>query len=189
MFIYEICPHCMDQLLERKQSVEDVNSVNFCPQCGKKMVMACFGEKKMDSTIYKIILNDASVSDYNDRKNKFLSTIMKIGGFNFNEALEKYRTKDCVIFEGNISGAYVSMGLLDNFTPSIHYTVVPQFPYERLVNPFVSICPTCGSDTVYKTEDIDNPKDYVIDGFFCEKCNEWVMFTTRPKSEDDAEIL
>ena len=151
--------------------------------------MACYGEQKIDNTIYKIILNSALISDYRDRKNEFLSTLMKLGNISFDEAIKKYKTKDCVIFEGNVSGTYVSMGLLDGFTPDIKYTVVPQFPFERFVNPFISICPVCGSDTIHKTEDVDVPPNYVMDGFFCEKCNTWVMFTTMPKSDDDMEIL
>ena len=113
---------------------------------------------------------------------------MELGNISFNEALKKYGTKDCVIFEGDVSSTYVSMGLLDGFTPSIISTVVPPFPFERLVNPYICICPTCGSDTIHKTEDVDIPPNYVMDGVFCEKCNEWVMFTM-PKSDDDMEML
>lgn len=188
-FIYEMCPHCMSQLNERKQPLEDCDSVNLCPQCGKKMVLACYGEQKIDNTIYKIILNNASISDYMDKKNRFLSMLMKLGDINLEEALKKYKTKDCVIFEGNISSTYVSMGLLDDFTPSITYTVVPEFPFERLLDPFISICPICGSDTIHKTEDVEVPPNYVKDGIFCEKCNTWVMSTTMPKSDNDIEIL
>ncbi len=184
IFLYEICPHCMKQLIERKQPIEDNDSVNFCPKCGKKMVWACYGEQKTDNTVYKIILNDASLSDNMDQENRFLSALMKIGDCDREEALQRYGTKDSVIFEGNVSDAYVSMGLLDGFTSWIHYTVVPEFPFERFLNPFVSICPNCGSDTIYKTEDIDNPPNYMKDGFFCENCNEWVMVAAVPKEED-----
>lgn len=172
---YEMCPHCMNQLYERKQPIEDIDSVNICPQCGNKMVIACFGEEGVDDTVYKIILNDASVSDYEDRQKRFLSVLMKLGDINIEEALERYGTKGCIIFEGNVSNTYVNMHMLDEFTPSIHYTVVPPFPFERLMEPFISLCPVCGSDMVYKTEDIDGSPDYVWDGYYCENCNEWVM--------------
>lgn len=45
----------------------------------KKLVWACCGEQKLDDTMYKIVLNDATVSDWRDRKNEFLSTLMKMG--------------------------------------------------------------------------------------------------------------
>lgn len=179
-----MCPCCMDQLIERKQSIEDMESVNFCPKCGRKMAMACFGEQKSDNTVFKIILNDASVSEYRNRRNHFLSVLMKMGGFNFKEAIEKYTMKDSVIFEGDLSSTYVNMELLDGFTPDIHYTVVPQFPMERLIEPFFSICPTCGSDTVHKTVEIDNIPGCVEEGIFCEKCNEWLMHTMTTKTSD-----
>ena len=45
------------------------------------------------------------------------------------------------------------------------------------------------SDTIHKTEDVDVPLNYIKDGFFCEKCNEWIMSTTMSKSEDEMLIL
>ena len=185
MFIYEMCPHCKDQLYERKQPTEDMDSANFCPGCGKKMVMACYGEQKIDNTVYKIILNDASVSDYNDKKNSFLLLLMKIGNISQDTALERYKTKDCVIFEGNISATYVNMHMLDAFTPGIHYTVIPSFPLERLMEPFISLCPVCGSEIIHKTEETDTPPDCVKDGMFCGKCNDWTMYTILNKSQID----
>ena len=184
IYVYEICPQCMEQLIERKQPIEDCDSVNYCPKCGRKMAMACLGEHRIDNTTYKIILNDASLNNHKDKRIRFLDILKKMGNLSFNETIEKYKTKNCLIFEGNVSRAYVNMSLLDDFTPDIHYTVVPDFPLERLVNPFVSICPTCGSDTIHKTVDIDVPPNYVHDGFFCEKCNDWVMFTAMPKEKD-----
>lgn len=189
IFIYEMCPHCMERLIERIQPMEDGNSVNLCPKCRGKMVMACYGEQRIDNTIYKFVLNNASVSDHMDKKNRFISTLMKMGDIDFDEALKRYQTKDCVIFEGNASNTYVNMGLLDNFTPSIQYSVVPAFQFERLLNLFISICPICGSDTIHKTEDVDVPSNYIKDGFFCEKCNKWIMSTTMPKSENEMLIL
>lgn len=187
--IYEMCPHCMNQLIERKQPIDDGESINYCPKCGKKMVMACFGEHKIDDTIYKIILNDVFLSHNRDKFVKFLSTLIKIGNLDFNAALEKCRAKDSMIFEGNISDTYVNMGLLDDFAPDIHYTVVPPFPFESLITPFVSLCPICGNETIHKSENLDDPKDYVRDGYFCEKCQDWVVVTEMPKEDDDMEML
>lgn len=182
MVFYEICPHCMNELIERKQPIED-EKINYCSKCGKKLVLACYGKHKIDNTIYKIILNDTSLSDY--MKNKFLSVLMKIGGCNLKQALEKYETKNSVVFEGNINDTYVGMGLLDGYTSGIHYTVVPEFPFERFLNPFISICPVCGGDTIYKTEDIDYPPNFIKDGVFCENCNDWLMCTVISKESDE----
>lgn len=187
-FIYEMCPHCKGELIERKQPLEDSDSVNFCPKCGKKLVWACCGEQKLDDTMYKIVLNDATASDWRDRKNEFLSTLMKMGNCDMQEALKKYNTKDSIIFEGDVSATYVCIDVLEGFMPSIHYTVIPPFPYERFLDPFVSLCPVCGSDLIWKAEDTDHP-NYVKEGLFCEKCNDWYMFNTRSKMVDDEEML
>ena len=34
-YIYDICPRCMDELIERKLPLEDLDSDKFCPKCGK----------------------------------------------------------------------------------------------------------------------------------------------------------
>lgn len=168
--------------------MEDMDSVNFCPKCRKKMAIACYGEQEIDDTVYKIILNDASVSDYMNKRNNFLSVLMKMGNVSFEDALKRYTTKDSVIFEGNISAAYVNMHALDGFTPSIHYTVAPSFPFERLLEPFICLCPICGSEVIHKTEEADKPAGCVKDGMFCEKCNDWVMYAVLDKSQLDETI-
>ena len=178
--IYEVCIRCMDEPVERKQPPEDQESVNYCPKCGHKLDWALVGDK-MDDTAYKIILNDTFyLTDYNKRI-RFLEILKKMGNFSFNETLEKYKTKDSVIFEGDIKDVYLNMHLLDEFTPDIHYKVVPELPFARFHTPFISICPACGSDTIHKTVDVS--PDYVHEGFFCETCNEWVLYTSKPKDD------
>ena len=180
MHVYEMCPRCKDALIERKQSFEERDSVNYCPKCGHKLDWALMGDK-MDDTAYKIILNDTfCLTDYNKRI-KFLEILKKMGNFSFNETLEKCKTKDSVIFEGDIKDVYLNMNLLDDFTPDIHYKVVPELPFARFHDPFISICPTCGSDTINKTVDVS--PDYVHEGVFCETCNKWVMYTSKPKDD------
>ena len=185
MFVYEICPQCMDQLYERKQPIDDTNSVNFCPKCGKKMECACVGEQRIDDTIYKIILNDASIPDLGDKKNKFIDTLMHIGAFDLGEAQRLYGAENSIIFEGNVSATYVNINLLEDFVPDIHYTVIPPFPFECLLNPFISICPFCGNNTVHRTEEVNNRPDDVKDGIFCETCNDWIMSTICSKLQID----
>lgn len=164
-YIYEMCPHCLDELIERKQPMEDLDSINYCPKCGKKMVWAIGCKQKIDDTIYKIILKDAShLTDHLNKKNKFLEEVMKMGNITYEEAVEKCKAKNCLIFEGNTKEVYIKMNILDSFTPQIRYKVVPDILFERFCDPFISICPTCGSDVVDREG-----------GTFCEKCNEWVL--------------
>ena len=163
MHIYEMCPRCKDALIERKQSFEEKDSVNYCPKCGHKLEWALAGDK-MDDTAYKIILNDTfCLTDYNKRI-RFLGILKKMGNFSFNETLEKYKTKDSVIFEGDVREVYINMHLIDGFTDQIRYRVVPEFPFVISLTPFICICPDCGSDTVEKKG-----------GIFCEKCNKWIL--------------
>lgn len=184
MYVYEICPYCMDQLYERKQPIND-DDINYCPRCGSKMECACLGEQRIDDTIYKIILNDVFVSNSEDKKNKFIKTLMRVGGFNREEAQRIYITKNTLIFEGNVSETYVNMNLLEDYAPDIHYTVIPSFPFASLLNPFISICPICGNDTVSRTEEVNGHPDDVKSGIYCETCNDWVMFTICSKLQVD----
>ena len=164
-YIYDICPHCMDELIERNLPLEDLDSDKFCPKCGKKLNAALLGAQKLDDTTYKIILKDASITEYGNRRNRFIEELMKMGNISFDEALEKYNTKDSLIFKGNAREVYIKMDLIDGFSDQLHYQVVPNFPFLRFATPFSCICPTCGSDTI--------PKE---GGIFCEKCNEWVLY-------------
>ena len=184
IYVYEICPSCMDKLIERKQHLEDRDSRNYCSKCGHKLEWALLGDK-LNDTIYKIILNDtARLTDHMNRKNRFLKVLMKMGNLTYEEALEKCKTKDSVIFEGDAKDIYLNLHIIDGFRLDIHYTIVPEFKFARIADPFTNICPTCGSDTIYKTVDVEVPPNYVNYGFFCEKCNEWVEVTERPKDED-----
>ncbi len=184
MYVYEICPYCMDQLYERKQPIDDA-VINCCPKCGSKMEYACLGEYKIDDTIYKIILNNVAIPNSGDKKNKFIETLMRVGKFNREEAQKICRTKNTLIFEGNVSETYVNINLLEDFVPDIHYTVNPPFALESLLNPFVSICPICGNRTVTRTEDVNNRSEDIKSGIYCETCKDWIMFDICSKAEVD----
>ncbi|MCM1251592.1 MAG: YgzB family protein [Clostridium sp.] len=162
-YIYDMCAHCMDELIERKPLVEDYDSDKFCPKCRRKLDMAIYGTQKLEDTRYKIILKGGSIIvDF--RRERFLKTLMKIGNISYEEALEKYHTKNSLIFEGDARGVYISDNLLHGFSDAMKYEIIPEFPFQRCLGPFYSICPTCGSDTVWKE-----------DGCFCEKCNKWLL--------------
>lgn len=184
MYVYEICPYCMDQLYERKQPIDD-DVTNCCPKCGSRMECACLGEHKIDDTIYKIILNSVAIPNSGDKKNKFIEILMRIGKFNLEEAQRIYRTENTIIFEGNVSETYVNINLLEDFAPDIHYTVIPPFALESLLNPFLSICPICGNRTVTRTEDINNCSENIKSGIYCETCQDWIMFDICSKAEVD----
>ena len=88
LHIYEICPHCMDELIEREQSFEDRESNNYCPKCGRKLRMAMAGTQKIDHTRYKIILERAYITEYGNRRNRFIEILMKLGNISYDEALK-----------------------------------------------------------------------------------------------------
>ena len=161
-YIYDICPWCMDELIERDQHAEGGYSDKFCPKCGRKLEIALMGVQKIDDTRYKIILEEAHISDYMDRKNRFIDLLMKWGEISYDEAMEKYNTKDSVIFEGDAREVYINMKEINGHPDRVRYRVVPEFPFLRFATPFICICHTCGN--------------YVVEregGTFCEKCNEW----------------
>ena len=45
------------------------------------------------------------------------------------------------------------------------------------------MCPDCGKEAYYKMEEVG--EDDIMDGFFCERCNEWTMYGIFPKSRYD----
>ena len=164
-YIYDICPCCKDELIERDQPLEGGYSDKFCPKCGRKLGMAMAGTQKIDHTRYKIILERAYITEYGNRRNRFIEILMKLGNISYDEALEKYNTKDSVIFEGDIREVYINMDLIDGFADQMDYRVVPEFPLVRF-DPFLMICPTCGDDLIYKEKER---------GYFGEKCNKWIL--------------
>ena len=164
-YFYDICPWCMDELTERDQHAEGGYSDKFCPKCGGKLEKALYATQKIDDTRYKIILERAYITEYGNRRNRFIEILMKLGNISYDEALEKYTSKDSVIFEGDIREAYINMDLIDGFADQIDYRVVPEFPLVRF-DPFLIICPTCGDDLIYKERER---------GYFCEKCNKWIL--------------
>ena len=119
---------------------------------------------KKPQLLYKIILNDTDhLTDHMNRKNRFLDELMKMGNLTFEEALEKCETKDCLIFEGDIKEVYIRIDSIARYVPDIHFTVVPDFLFDRYALPCDSLCRICGSHLVDKDG-----------GTFCEKCNRWV---------------
>lgn len=46
------------------------------------------------------------------------------------------------------------------------------------------VCPVCGCRAVYKQEDYGSD-DYVTDGLFCKKCQEWIAKTSVSKMHFD----
>ncbi len=163
-YFYDICPWCMDELTERDQHAEGGYSDKVCPKCGGKLETALIGAQKIDDTRYKIILEEAHISDYMDRKNRFIELLMKWGNISFDEALEKYNTKDSVIFEGDAREVYIHMDEINGHPDRVRFRVVPEFPFLRCATPFICICHTCGSYVVEKEG-----------GTFCEKCNKWKL--------------
>ncbi len=81
-YIFELCPKCMNELIER--DIEDFQEFipGICPNCGNRMEAALWGNKKTENTVYKIILN--KVQNIDKGREKCQKIIMKIGGLDVN---------------------------------------------------------------------------------------------------------
>lgn len=174
-YIFDLCPKCKDKLIERV--VDDIQDCgeNYCPICGSKMDTVLEGDKKEETAIYRITLNQVQEMD-----DKYLNVIMKMGNFNEKEFWEKINTNESISFEGDLLNTYLKLELLSDMDGRAHYTVTPCFPYDRL---FIQKCPDCGEKAIYKIEEIG--EDEIQKGFFCEKCNEWVWYDICDKSKID----
>lgn len=172
---YDICPKCKNKLIERREAQENKTefakySGNDCFVCGEKMVLACVGEKKIDNTIYKITLEE--VFNCKENEENYIKTIMKIGNFDVATARNKLNAQGSIIFEGDFFNTYKNMELLDDIG-SFVYNVTPPFSFTRFV--YHVVCPVCGGKTIEKTEEMQDLKNYVKKGIFCESCNDWVL--------------
>lgn len=168
-FGYDVCPKCMNTLIEREQSMGNENefeeySGKYCLVCGNKLVLACVGDKRIDNTLYKIILSEISVSDRKD----YVEILKKL---DIDISLEELNNRETVIFEGTAVDIYIKMEMLDS--ARMKYTVVPNFPFARMIYNQVCLCSKCGGETVQK---IENHKEYINKGFYCEYCKDWVFY-------------
>lgn len=171
LYTLNICPKCKDKLV--KQDVvreEDYKSI-YCSNCGREMILAFEGEEKVEDAediTYRIVLNEVIIDEMRD---KCVKVIMQIGNFDEKEALEKYNTEKSVIFEGDLLHTYLSLWLLSESCYYLDYTVIPPLPYRLL---FAQLCPDCGEVATYKEE--EDGAGNVREGFFCEKCNDWITY-------------
>lgn len=177
-FGYDVCPKCMNTLIEREQSMEDENdfeeySGKYCLVCGSKLVLACVGDKRIDNTLYKIILSEIPVSDKKD----YIEILKKL---DIDISLEELKNREIVIFEGSAVDIYIKMEILDS--AGIKYTVAPKFPFARKIYNQVCLCSKCGGETVQKIED---HKKYIIKGFYCENCKDWILYNSFSKLQLD----
>ena len=168
-FGYDVCPKCMNTLIERAQSMENANdfeeySGKYCLVCGRKLVLACVGDKRIDNTLYKIILSEISVSDKKD----YVEILKKL---DIDISLEELNNRETVIFEGTAVDIYIKMEILDS--ARMKYTVTPKFPFARMIYNQVCLCSKCGGETVQK---IESHKEYINKGFYCENCKDWMLY-------------
>lgn len=137
-FGYDVRPKCMNTLIEREQSMEndfEEYSGKYCLVCGSKLVLACVGDKRIDNTLYKIILSEISVSDKRD----YIEILKKL---DIDISLEESNNREIVIFEGTAVDIYIKMEMLSS--AGIKYTVVPKFPFARKIYNQVCFCSKCG---------------------------------------------
>lgn len=177
-YIFDLCPKCKDKLAER--IVDDISECEeiCCPNCGSKMDTVFYGDKKDETAVYKITLNQVE-----DIKDKYLGVVMRMGNFNEKEALERLNEKDSISFEGDLLNTFINLELLDEMWDISDYIITPPFPYIRT---FIQKCPDCGEKAVYRIEKV-NKNEYKR-GFFCEKCGEYVWYDILDGTEIDETI-
>lgn len=177
---YYMCPKCEDRFIEKEW--DDAESrvgyeAGYCPECGSRFMKACEGEKRADGTIYRVSLN-SSISQRNTLKN----LERNLGeGFDAAGIIKRIEAGDEVIFEGDLFHTYRVMEELSGES----YTVTPRFPLRRFYTK-VHLCPICGGETVGRDEELPNGR--VQQGWYCENCNEWGMYTTVSKEWLDETI-
>lgn len=169
-YIFELCPECRDKLVER--NIDDFQEYHesICPNCGSTMHGVLFGKKRAEDAIYKITLN--KLRDISKHGDRCFDIIRSISGLDKEAVIEKTGFGDCAIFEGDLLNTYLVLRELDKIEYMINYHVTPEFPYAR---EFSMMCSNCGEEAEYRV--VYGKDDDVTGGFFCERCNEWVMYT------------
>ena len=177
-YIFELCPNCMDKLVERNIDDFQEYTEGCCPNCGSVMGAVLFGKEKAEDAIYKIKLN--KVRDMGKHEEKCLGVIMKVSELDSDAAREMMDMGDRIIFEGDLLHTFLALKQLDHIEYMIDYTVIPNFPYAR---EFSMACPNCGEVTEYKVVYGDDGS--VTGGFFCETCKDFVMRDAYSESDVD----
>lgn len=167
-YAYVMCPKCRDKFVavENLEALE-ARDKRRCPTCNNQYVFALLGEQEIDDTIYMITLdnseNFADIEQLRKRLNRESFDSEKIMCNLENGHM------DSVIYRGDVLFTFLLMNALTD--AGFCYTVTPEFPFESFIYPDIALCPTCGTPTVEKPVP-ESPQDM---GFYCEKCNEWVM--------------
>lgn len=181
-YSYDFCKKCNGKLIERNQTKDNFNEFNKsgdkCPICGELMILACVSKKKLDS-IYQILL-DRSVYEKCLKNTMMRDYIYHKSGMVQKESIDF----QFIPFEGDATNTYKFMEFLDKNHTS--YSVYPSFPIKRIL--YYDVCSTCGEPLVSKKVDVENEKDYVYIGKYCEKCKEWEFFNSFNKLSIDKTI-
>lgn len=181
-YAYDICPKCRNKFFERKDAKEnehdfDVYNDTCCEKCGERLVLACVGKEKIDGTIYRITFRASQNNEV------FLKTLCEVNGNDLRIEKEKLADEKNIVLVGDAVHTFLNMDILTG--ASISYKVEPDFPFVCIGNYEFCLCPTCGSKTVVKTKEMQGERDYMLQGFFCEKCNEWVTYCSISRLELD----
>ena len=177
-YIFEVCPECMDKLVEKKLDDFQEYRGSCCPNCGNIMQGVLFGKKRAEDATYKITLN--KVRDVSKYREKCFDIIMKISGLDADAVIERIGIGNCIIFEGDLFHTYLVLKQLDQIEHMVNYAITPTFPYARA---FSIMCSNCGEEAKYKV--VYGKDEAATGGFFCEKCKEWVMYTSFCKADVD----
>ncbi|MCM1100438.1 MAG: hypothetical protein NC079_01630 [Clostridium sp.] len=187
-YVLDICPKCMDKLYERERPMKDEEyapvSEASCPNCGHRLIEACVGETKPDSTVYDTTYKIFIRYTPDSHEKEATDIVMKLGHCSRDAALEKLGTKNSFLCEGNLLETYLNKRELQKVNWFLGYKTEPEFPYD--IPAFFFFCPTCEGIPVEKTEVLEDGSYEVETGIFCEKCNKWVdSFYTTLKDVDN----
>lgn len=177
-YVFELCPKCMDKLVERKVGDFQEYIAGCCPNCGSMMEKVFSGKNKTEDALYKITFD--KILDHGKWDEKCLKIIMKISGLDKEAALQKISIEGSTIFEGDLLHTYLNLRMLDQIDTIVSYSVTPKFPYARA---FTMLCPDCGQGTVYRKQEVSI--ESMQCGLYCENCKEWIMYKISPKLQVD----
>lgn len=174
-YAYVICPKCWEKLI-KVENIENLHSYEQkrCSKCQTRLGLALVGEKVIDNSIYKIIINYKTALD-EKREASMRKAIqnVKLDADAIMEAIYLGEQGD-TIFEGDIIHTYLLKKVFTGYELWIGFDIIPEFPY-KIYEPDLFICPECGTEVVGRKEPFDDIKGWFLDGLFCKHCNKWIL--------------
>lgn len=177
-YAYVICPKCWDKLIEVEKDEElSIYEQRRCPNCGTRFGLALLGENKIDSSVYKVIIKKKW--GWDQKRTDIISKDLNRAHFDVEPIMESINngTQGTIIYEGDVLHIYLFECVFIGFESWIEFEIVPRFPY-KIFHPEYFLCPECGAEVISRQEPYDRIKGWLLDGLFCENCNEWTLEPT-----------